>query len=128
MTLLLLEAFEHVHARLSAKHELLAAEVDRRVRENEPGMLLHLHTKVSENKNEIVYRWTEVFKSARDLDTHLEALHVQEYGKKTEETYCAPIDIIIYCDWSEEQKALWLKKNKLSVKFALQVCAYFSAL
>ena len=55
---------------------------DDKVREIEPGMLLHAQTKIAETENEVVYRWMEVFENYEAFEKHLKNPYVDEHIKK----------------------------------------------
>ena len=126
MSLFFLEAFERVHKDKAAEYERLSREVDNKVKETEPGNLIHVHTKVSENDHEVVYRWLEVFDSYEDLQVHLDNEHVQAHVQNMDDGFfSAPLEVIIYCDWTEEQKEHWRQVPGISFNFAPLVNGYF---
>jgi hypothetical protein len=126
MTLFFLEAFEHVHKNKAKEYERMGVEIDKKVEETEPGMLIHAHTKVSENDHKVVYRWLEVFEKYEDLQFHLDNKHVQAHMQKLGDgILCAPLDVIIYCDWTEEQKSPLRQLPGINLKFASLVSGYF---
>ncbi len=126
MSLFYLEAIEHIHKDKVAEYERLSAETDSMVRETEPGMLIHVQTRISENDDEVVYRWLEVYENYEDLQVHLDNEHVQAHVQKLDDGYlCAPIEVIIYCDWSEEQKEPWRQIPGISLSFAPLINGYF---
>ena len=126
MSLFFLEAFEHVHKDKAGEYERLSREVDNKVKETEPGNLIHVHTKISEENDKVVYRWLEVFAKYEDLQVHLDNEHVQAHVQKLGDGYlCAPIEVIVYCDWTEEQKEYWRQIPGISLTFAPLVNGYF---
>ena len=126
MSLFFLEAFERVHKDKAEEYERLSKETDNKVKKTEPGNLIHVQTKISEDDREVVYRWLEVFANYEDLQTHLENEHVQAHVQKLDDGYlCAPIEVIIYCNWTEEQKKPWRQIAGISLTFAPLVNGYF---
>ncbi len=126
MSLFFLEAFEHVHKDKAEEYERLGAEIDNKVMETEPGILIHAQTRISENDEEVVYRWLEVYEKYEDLQFHLENEHVQAHVRKMDDGFlCAPIEVVIYCDWTEEQKEPWREMAGISLTFAPLVNGYF---
>lgn len=126
MSLFFLEAYEHVYKDKAAEYERLSKKTDRKVMETEPGNLIHVQTKVSEDDREVVYRWLEVFASYEDLQAHLDNEHVQAHVQKLNDGYlCAPIEVTIYCNWTEEQKKPWRRIEGISLTFAPLVNGYF---
>lgn len=126
MTLFFLEAYEHVHIDKTQQYEQMSLDIDNKVKETEPGMLIHAQTRVSENEQEVVYRWLEVFQQYEDLQIHLESKFVQAHIQGLNDgVVCAPTEIVIYCDWTEEQKALWRQNLGDALTFAPLVNAFF---
>ena len=126
MSLFFLEAFERVHKDKAEDYEQLSKETDVKVWETEPGNLIHVQTKVSEDEREVVYRWLEVFASYEDLQAHLDNEHVQAHVQKlNDEFLCGPIEVIIYCNWTEKQKKPWRQIAGISLTFAPLVNGYF---
>ena len=127
MSLFFLEAFEHVHKAKVREYERMGTEVDNKVKETEPGILIHVQTKVLENENEVVYRWVEVYEKYEDLAFHFENPVVQEHFQKMteKEVLYAPLEVIVYCDWTEEQKEPWKQIPGINLKFAPLVNGYF---
>jgi len=127
MSLFFLEAFERVNKTKAEEYERMGTEVDNKVKETEPGMLIHAQTKVSENENEVVYRWVEVYEKYEDLKFHFDNPIVQEHinRMKAKEILRAPIEIVIYCDWKEEQKEPWKQIPGINLKFTPLVNGYF---
>ena len=107
-TILALEAFEYVLNEHVAKYESMGRDIDDRVRETEPGMLLHALTKVSENETETVYRWLEIFENPNALQAHFDNPHVQTHIQRLQQgILSAPTEIVIYANWDDAQKAYW---------------------
>jgi len=106
MTIFFLEAFEYVNQSKTAEYEEMGASIDAAVKKTEPGMLVHVQTKVSETETESVYRWLEVYKSYDDLLTHINSPELQAHTAAIEEKQIMsrPGTVVIYCDWSDEQK------------------------
>ena len=126
MSLFFLEAFERIHKERVEEYELLSREIDRKVKETEPGNLIHVQTKVSEDDLEAVYRWLEVFASQDALQAHLDNKHVQAHVAKLNDGFLsAPLEVIIHCDWTEEEKEHWRKAIGISITFTPLVNGYF---
>ena len=126
MSLFFLEAFEHVHKNKVAEYESLGTFIDKKVEETEPGMLIHVQTKVSENEHEVVYRWLEVYEKYEDLQVHLENEYVQAHMQKMSDgILSAPLKVIVYCDWTDEQKEPWRQLPGITLTFASLVNGYF---
>jgi quinol monooxygenase YgiN len=126
MSLFFLEAFERIHKERVEEYELLSREIDRKVKETEPGNLIHIQTKVSEDDREAVYRWLEVFASQEALQAHLDNENVQAHVAKLNGGFLsAPLEVIIHCDWTEEEKEHWRKAIGISITFAPLVNGYF---
>ena len=66
-----LEAIEHIHKDRVAEYEEMSRVIDQKVRETEPGMIIHVHTLLETHDNKHVYRWLEVYRSYEDLEAHL---------------------------------------------------------
>jgi len=127
MSLFFLEAFEHVHKAKAGEYEEMSKRGDKKVQQTEPGMLIHVQTKVSENENEVVYRWMEVYEKYEDFQFHFENPIVKEHIQKMmeKEILRSPIEVIVYCDWTEEQKAPWKKIPGVNLRFGTLVNGYF---
>lgn len=126
MSLFFLEAFEHVHKDRAKEYESLGADADNKVKETEPGVLIHVQTKVSENDQVAVYRWLEMYEKYEDFQAHIENAHIQAHLQKLSDGFlCAPIEVVIYCDWTEEQKEPWRQIPGISLTFAPLVNGYF---
>ncbi len=126
MSLFFLEAFEHVHKHKAKEYESMANEIDNNVKQTESGMLIHVHTKVLENDLEVVYRWLEVYEKYEDLRFHLDSEAVQAHIQKINDGFlCASLEIIVYCDWTEDQKEPLLQIPGISLTFAPMVNGYF---
>jgi hypothetical protein len=127
MSLFFLEAFEHIHKNMAGEYERMGTEVDNKVEETEPGMLIHVQTKVSENEHEVVYRWVEVYGKYEDFQAHFENPVVKEHIQKLteKEILRSPIEVVVYCDWTEKQKEPWKHISGVSLKFSPLVNGYF---
>ncbi len=121
-----LEAFEHVHKDRAAEYEELSRQTDLKVKETEPGMLIHAQTKVLETDDKIVYRWQETFSSYAGFEAHITNPHTQKHIEALNNgLLCAPLEVVIYCDWTDEQKAPWLAVEGISLRFAELVNGYY---
>jgi quinol monooxygenase YgiN len=126
MSLFFLEAFERIHKERVEEYEILSREIDRKVKKTEPGNLIHVQTKVSEDDREAVCRWLEVFAPQDALQAHLDNEHVQAHVAKLNSGFLrAPLEVIIHCDWTEEEKEHWRKAIGISITFAPLVNGYF---
>jgi quinol monooxygenase YgiN len=126
MSLFFLEAYVHVHPDKVAEYEALSKTLNQNIEKTEPGMLIHVQTKVSENEHEVIYKWSEVFRSYDDLPAHLQNKHAQEHMQKLGEgIVTSPIEILVFCDWTEEQKEPWREIPGLTVKYASLINGYF---
>ena len=90
-------------------------------------MLIHAQTKISENEHEVIYRWMEVFENFEAFEAHLKNPFVEKHIKKfTEnEILSGPVDVRIYCDWSEDEKTKISKIPGLELSFMPMVNGYF---
>lgn len=103
-----LEAFEHVNIDQIPVYEKMGLLIDKQVNETEPGMLVHALTKVSQDENEAVYRWLEVFESPEALQAHLDNPLVKVHIEKlTSGVLSGKSDIVIYASWDDKQIAYW---------------------
>jgi quinol monooxygenase YgiN len=126
MSLFFLEAFVHVYPNKVNEYESLSKSLNQNIERSEPGMLIHVQTRVSENQHEVIYRWFEVFNAYDDLQAHLQNEHAQEHMQKLGDgIVTSPIEIIVYCDWTEEQKEPWRQLPGLTVDYAPLVNGYF---
>jgi len=88
--------------------------------------LIHVQTRVSENDREVVYRWLEVYEKYEDLKFHLENEFVQTHVQKLNNGFLsAPVKVIIYCDWTDEQKKPWQEIPGISLTFAPLANGFF---
>lgn len=126
MTLFFLEAFERVYKHKAKEYEGMGRTIDKKVEDTEPGMLIHTHMKVSENDHEVVYRWLEVFQSYEDFVLHLHNEAVLAHVEKINNGFLvAPVEVVIYCNWTEEQKACWQEQHGMHFTFAPIINGYF---
>lgn len=106
--MLALEAYEYVKRGQTDLYETMAEEIDQKVQDSEPGMLVHALTKISEDETETVYRWLEVFENAEALKAHIENPAVVAHIEKMNNgVLSGPTEIVLYTDWNETQKAHW---------------------
>jgi quinol monooxygenase YgiN len=127
MSLFFLEAFEHVHKNRAAEYERMGTAIDNKVEETEPGMLIHVQTKISENAQEVVYRWVEVYEKYEDFQVHFNNPAVKEHIQKLteKEILCSPIEAVVYCDWTDEQKEHWNQIPGVNLQFQPLINGYF---
>lgn len=131
MAMFVLTATEHVNKDKAQLYETMGIAIDKKIEEVEPGMLVHGFEKVSEDDKEVVYRWLEVFRDYEDFETHINSVHVKEHHEKLNEenAFAAPIDVAIYSDWTEEQKAPWRRDIPgITITFVPLLGAYFRSL
>ena len=127
MSLFFLEAYEKVYKSKVVEYEKMSKFVDEKVKDIEHGMLIHTQTKISENDHEVIYRWMEVFENFEAFEAHLKNPFVEKHIKKfTEnEILSDPVDVRIYCDWSEDEKTKISKIPGLELSFMPLVNGYF---
>ena len=127
MSLFFLEAYEKVYKSKIIEYEEMSNLTDKQVRDTEPGMLLHAQTKISENEFEVTYRWMEVFANYEAFEVHLKNPFVEKHikKKKKKKILSGPVEVKIYCDWSEEEKSNILKIPGLELSFIPLVNGYF---
>ena len=127
MSLFFLEAYEKVYKSKVVEYEMMSKFVDEKVKDIEHGMLIHTQTKISENDHEVIYRWMEVFENFEAFEAHLKNPFVEEHIKKFTEKgiLSGPVDVRIYCDWSENEKTKISKIPGLELSFMPMVNGYF---
>ena len=127
MSLFFLEAYEKVYKSKVIEYEKMSNITDQKVRDTEPGMLLHVQTKISENETEVTYRWMEVFENYEALEAHLKNPFVEKHLKRFTENkiLSGPVELKIHCDWSEERKKEILKIPGVKISFIPLVNGYF---
>ena len=123
MGLLLLEGYEYVHKAKARQYEEICADIDKKMEETEPGILVPAKERVSEDDTKVVYRWLEVFRDYEDFRFHLNNPAHFKNGKKIKQdnVMCAPSDIIAYADWTDEKKAPLLNlevEGSFNIRFA----------
>ena len=127
MSFFFLEAYEKVYKSKVVEYEMMSKFVDEKVKDIEHGMLIHTQTKISENDHEVIYRWMEVFENFEAFEAHLKNPFVEEHIKKFTEKgiLSGPVDVRIYCDWSEDEKTKISKIPGLELSFMPIVNGYF---
>ncbi len=127
MSLFFLEAFEKVYKSKVIEYEKMSNITDQKVRDTEPGMLLHAQTKISENELEVTYRWMEVFENYEAFEAHLKNPFVEKHIKRFTENkiLSGPVEVKIHCDWSEEKKREIFKIPGIELSFIPLVNGYF---
>lgn len=107
MAMLFLEAYETVYKNKVDEYMELSRATDAMVEETEPGMLIHVNTKVAETDTEIVFRWAETYADYESLQYHLTSPKVKEHLISMTEgkLLSKPVEVVIYCNWTDEQKA-----------------------
>ena len=127
MSLFFLEAFEKVYKSKVIEYEKMSNITDQKVRDTEPGMLLHAQTRISENELEVTYRWMEVFENYEAFEAHLKNPFVEKHIKRFTENkiLSGPVEVKIHCDWSEEKKREIFKIPGIELSFIPLVNGYF---
>ena len=126
MSYFFLEAFEHVYKNRVEEYERMGTAIDKKIEETEPGMLIHAQSKVSEDEHEVVYRWLEVFENYEDFLFHLENEPVSAHMQKISNGMLRrPIDVIVYSDWTEQQREHCRQLPGINLSFAPLVNGYF---
>ena len=127
MSLFFLEAYEKVYKSKVIEYEKMSNITDQKVRDTEPGMLLHAQTKISENEPEVTYRWMEVFENYEAFEAHLKNPFVEKHIKRFTENkiLSGPVEVKIHCDWSEEEKREIFKIPGIELSFIPLVNGYF---
>ena len=127
MSLFFLEAYEKVYKSKIIEYEEMSNLTDKQVRDTEPGMLLHVQNKISENELEVTYRWMEVFANYEAFEVHLKNPFVEKHIKRFTEKkiLSGPVEVKIHCNWSEEEKRNILKIPGLELSFIPLVNGYF---
>lgn len=126
-SIVVLEAYEHVHAKNRNAYEAAGAAIDKLVEQVEPGMLVHVLTEVSAVDEVITYRWLEVFQNLARLREHLTSQHVAEHvASLGNGILAAPTDLVIYGNLSAaEQDALKQELGADRVRFASAVTSFY---
>ncbi len=103
--LITLEAFEHVHPDRCADYEAASQAIDDKVRETEPGMLVHALTVHDRAEDRVTYRWLEVFTDLDALVAHFNSPHVKAHGAHLNDgILLSPVEIVLYVGWSDAEK------------------------
>lgn len=101
-----LEAFEHVHPDRVADYEAASQAIDDKVKETEPGMLIHALTVHARAADRVTYRWLEVFSDLAALEAHFASPHVKDHvARMNDGILLSPVEIVLSVDWSEAEKA-----------------------
>ncbi len=124
MSIFILEVFERVNRDRLDEYLRRSRETDEKVFSNEPGMMVHVQTKVNEDDSTITYRWQETFQSFEDYKVHVQHPDVAAHMEKLNDGVLAgPIEVVVYCDWPEERKQKW-RERTTNLEFADIVCGY----
>lgn len=126
-SIVVLEAFEYVHAQHRGAYEKAGIAIDKRVEQLEPGMLVHILTEVSGSSEVITYRWLEIFQDVARLREHLSSAHVAEHvASLSQGILAAPTDLVIYgVSSAEERGLLEAELGAEHLRFASEVTAFF---
>lgn len=120
MSYCFLEAFERVPKSKVRAYEQLSHDTDKEVKRTEPGHLVHVQTKIGEDGDDVLYRWLEIYKDAAALKAHFDnpvlARHMQAVSDG--ELQSGPVKVVIYSDWSEEEKAPFRALQGVDLSFA----------
>lgn len=122
-----LQAYEKVAPSRTADYEKQAVVIDNQVKDSEPGMLVHAMTKVTETKDYTEYCWLEVFDGVTAFQAHIDNPHVAKHFEfLSDGVLVAPLKLVIYCDWSDEEKSNWVNSlDGIDVQFADTVTSYY---
>lgn len=122
-----LEAFEHVAKERIDEYEAAAIEIDNRVRDTEPGMIVHVLTPVSENADSKTYRWLEVFQDVSALKAHFANPEVIQHGQKMSVGILnQTTDLVIYGAISEaDRSSISGTLSAINLTFAEPVASFF---
>ena len=108
-----IEVFERVHRDRESDYLKLSRDNDVVVRQNEPGMLVHVHTRVDEDYGSVTYRWQETYDDVDAFRFHGQTSNVQAHLEKLADGILVePISVVVYCDWPEARKQKWLERTK----------------
>lgn len=126
--MIVLEAFEHVHPNRVADYEAAGKLIDDKVRETEPGMLVHALTRVGETDDRVTYRWLEIFDGLPALEAHFNSPHVKAHvAKVSDGILISPVELVLYTDWTDAEKSEINDRMGGALTFA-EVCAgYYHA-
>jgi len=126
MALFVVEASCCVYKNRAKEYEQACREADKKQEKAEPGLLVHVHTKVSENDEEVTYKWVEVYESYEDFQRHLESDISQTHLQKINNGILSSSpEVIIYCDWTDEQKAHWHQKYGINFTYPPMNAGFF---
>lgn len=104
--LIVLEAYEHVDPARCADYEIAAQAIDDKVKETEPGMLVHALTRIAETPDKVTYRWLEIFDGVAALEAHFASPHVKDHvARMSDGILLSPVELVLYTGWSEAEKA-----------------------
>lgn len=122
-----LEAFEHVAKDRVADYETAAVQIDDKVRDTEPGMIVHVLTPVSESETSHTYRWLEVFQDVDALKAHFANPEVIAHGQKMSDGILnQTTDLIIYGTIAPDDRAeISETLSGLNLTFAEPVASFF---
>ncbi|HCL67860.1 MAG TPA: hypothetical protein DIC56_24100 [Rhizobium sp.] len=126
-SIVVLEAFEYVHAQHRGAYEKAGIAIDKRVEQLEPGMLVHILTEVSGSSEVITYRWLEIFQDVEGLRDHLSSAHVAEHvASLSQGLLAAPTDLVIYgVSGAEEREVLQAEFGTAHLRFASEITSFF---
>ena len=106
MSIMVVHAYEYVHRQHRDTYETRGNAVQLEVKANEPGMLAHCRTLVSEDADVCTYMWLEVCKNPDALIAHIDSPHVAKHAKFLSDGILAhPSRIEIFGSLTNEDKA-----------------------
>ena len=119
-----IEVFERVHRDREAEYLQLSRDNDIIVKQNEPGMLIHVQTRVAEDEVSVTYRWQETYTDVDAFRAHGQTPNVQAHMEHLADGILVePISIVVYCDWPEERQRKWLERTE-NLSFATLASGY----
>lgn len=125
MSLVVLEAHEYVHRECQRIYETRARSAQDLVRQQEPGMLVHMQTLVAQNDTVVTYRWLEVCRDVDALITHLTSEYITAHAAFLDNGILArPSDVVIYGTLLPDKKAV-LQGIARNLVFARTTAAFF---
>lgn len=108
-----IEVFERVHRDRESEYLKLSRDNDIIVKETEPGMLVHVQTRVAEDDISVTYRWQETYADVDAFRHHGQTPNVRLHMEKLAEGILVdPISVVVYCDWPPIRKQKWLERTE----------------
>lgn len=122
-----LQAYEKIANDRTQDYEDRALVIDDLCKQTEPGMLVHALTKVQKTDDYTEYCWLEVFAHMDAFQAHVDNPHVAEHHQFLNSgVMIAPLKLVIYCDWTEAEKAHWSKSlDGVEVVYAHTITGFY---